>query len=194
MSLLPPPNDRIRRWRRRWRTRSIHPELNAAADACRLLGLLFSCLGACALLLPQFGFGLRRGPLWLQQAVAIVATLVLMGPGVWYFVAARLTRRADLRAIRMSLVVISIQAALILIGLAFAFIGRVGGALVVPSFVGLFFLPALGAAGLLLLRARRTATSMEQNIGFDLLAAKPVAPAEPTVPDAAAQNPSFRGK
>jgi hypothetical protein len=180
MSLLPPLSKRIRRWRKR----SIHPELNAAADACRLLGLLFICLGACPLLLPQFVIGLRRGPMWLQQAMAIIITLVLVGPGAWYFVAARLTRRADLRAIRISLIVILIQAAFILFGLILAFVGRVGGALMVPSFVGVFFLPALGAAARHLVRARRTAASIGQNYGFDLLAPKPAVPVEPIVRDA----------
>jgi hypothetical protein len=181
MSLPPPLNARTRRARRR----SIHPELNAAADACRLLGLLFICLGACPLLLPQFGIGMRRGPLWLQQAMALVITLVLVGPGAWYFVAARLTRRADLRAIRISLAVVWGQAAFILFGLVLAFVGRVGGALMVPSFVGLFFLPALGAAAWYLARARRTAMSIEQSYGFDLLAPKPAVPVEPIVRDAA---------
>jgi hypothetical protein len=183
MSLPPPLNEHTRRWRKR----SVHLELNAAAGACRLLGLLFICLGAFPLLLPQFGFGLRRGPWWLQQVMAVVITLVLVGPGAWYFVAARLTRRADLRAIRISLVVVWVQAALILIGLALAFIARVGEALVLPSFVGLFFLPALGAAAWHLVRARRTAASIERNYGFDLLAPKPAVPLEPmSIPPSAA--------
>jgi hypothetical protein len=167
---------------RRRPNRSIHPELNSAADACRLLGLLFICLGAFPLLLPQFGLGLRRGPGWLQQAMGVVITLVLVGPGAWYFVAARLTRRADLRAIRISLIVVSIQAALIVVGLVLAIFGRVGGTLAIPSFVGLFFLPALAAAAWHLARARRTAASIDRSYGFDLLAPKPVLPIEPSTP------------
>jgi hypothetical protein len=146
--------------------------------------LLFICLGGIPLLLLQFGLGMRRGPLWLQQVMAIVTTLVLVGPGAWYFVAARLTRRADLRAIRISLVVVVIQAALILIGLFLAIFGRVGEALVVPSFVGLFFLPALAAVAWHLVRARRTAVSVGEHYGFDLLAPKPAVPVEPIALDA----------
>jgi uncharacterized protein YjeT (DUF2065 family) len=174
MSLRPPRN---RFWPKRTK-RAIHPELNAAADACRLLGLLFIFLGVFPLLMSQFGFGLRRGPMWLRQAMAIATTLVLVGPGAWYFVAARLTRRADLRAIRISLVVVSIQAAFIVCGLVLLFMGRTGGTLVVPSVVGLFFLPALSAAAWQLVRARRTALTIDQNYGFDLLAPKPVLPVE----------------
>jgi hypothetical protein len=187
---LPPPLNSFRSTRSKRSTRSIHPELNAAADACRLLGLLFICLGGFPLLLPQFGIGLRRGPLWLQQAMAIVITLVLIGPGAWYFVAARLTRRADLRAIRISLVVVSIQAAFILFGFAFAFVGSIGGTLIVPSFVGLFFLPALGAAARHLVRARRTAMSIDRSYGFDLLAPKPVLPVEPQTPSSPTSAPA----
>jgi hypothetical protein len=172
MSLRPPRN----RFGSKRTKRAIHPELNAAADACRLLGLLFIFLGVFPLFMSQFGFGLRRGPMWLRQAMAIATTLVLVGPGAWYFVAARLTRRADLRAIRISLVVVSIQAAFIVCGLALLFMGRTGGTLVVPSVVGLFFLPALGATAWQLLRARRTAVTIDQNYGFDLLAPKPALP------------------
>lgn len=129
--------------------------------------------------------GRRVGPLWLQQAMGIVITLVLIGPGAWYFVAARLTRRADMRAIRISLLVVSVQAALIVCGLLFAFAGRGGQALVIPSFVGLFFLPAIGAAAWNLVRARRTAATIEQSHGFDLLAPKQAIPVEPFIENAA---------
>ena len=156
--------------------------LKEAADACRLLGGLFVFLGGFPLL-PLLDNGVSRS--FTAQLLAIVTTLLLIGPGVWYLVAARMIRRADYRAARISLIVVTAQATLIVIGL----VGQCGGVgrwIGVPAILGMFFVPALGAAAWSLARARRTAEATANSAGFEVAAARPVLrPVPPGTPAAA---------
>jgi hypothetical protein len=183
MSRLPPRvNDRPRHPR-------LAPHVKAAADACRVVGGLFVLLGG----LPLAGVlgSAARGLSWPARAFAIVTTIVLVAPGVWYVVASRLIRRGDARAARTSLWVAAAQAVVILLGL-FGNLSARNEHLAVPSLLALFFVPALGATCFHLVRARRAAAAAADTPAFEALAPKPVLPLEPQPEETPA--PSLRPK
>src|SRR4029453_88337 len=64
-----------------------------AASSTRMLGIVFVALGGILALI-MFKGGLRT-PI---RALVLINVLILVGPGVWYFLAAEMIRRLDGRA------------------------------------------------------------------------------------------------
>src|SRR5437763_14723457 len=72
--------------------------VDEAASAASLLGVVFAVLGA--LVMVPVVSGRMRGGLRL---LAGTNALILIGPGVWYFLAASMIRRIDRRAVGAAL-------------------------------------------------------------------------------------------
>jgi nitrate reductase NapE component len=162
----------------------VHPDLKAAADSCRLLGGLFIALGILPMLAVLRFVG-AFGVEWMGRVLAIATTLVLVAPGAWYVVAARLIRRADARAARISMIVAVFQAAVIVGGLAFGVIFAPRTPIAVPAFLAVFFLPAVLAMLYHLARARRAAEITATSHAFEAIAPRPVLPVDAAAPGAA---------
>jgi hypothetical protein len=120
--------------------------LTEAADAARLLGGLFVLLGGLPVLFAGFSF--IRG--FLAQLLAVTDGLILIGPGVWYVLAARMMRRRQLWVVVPSLRVAAGQllAVFVTLGLGIAFVvGRRSRfqVIVVPAILMIYFVPAVFA-------------------------------------------------
>ena len=74
----------------------------SSASSARFLGGFFVLLGGLPLLLAILGAG---GYSLTQQILAIIDTAILLGPGIWYFIASFFIRRFDSRAVRVSIIV-----------------------------------------------------------------------------------------
>jgi hypothetical protein len=172
---VPDRSDPDDRWFDDWTARKTVQE---AASAARLLGVVFAALGA-VLLAPV----LQRGPSRGFEALGVVNVVILMGPGVWYFLAASWIRRLDRRAVTVSLRVAVVQFVAVAVGLIFGAVTRRDnlGQLAVPAIVALFFMPALAALVYHLVQARSAMNLLDTaGKGFEpiVLRALPVEPAE----------------
>jgi hypothetical protein len=155
--------------------------VHEAAAAARLLGVVFAVLGG-VLLAPM----LRRGNARGYEVWGIVNVVVLVGPGVWYFLAASWLRRLDRRAATVSLRIAAVQFAAVALGLLFR--GTLGNNrlsdVAMPAVLAVFFMPALAALVYHLVRAR-SAMNLIQSEGsaFEPIV-RPVLPLDPaTAPD-----------
>ena len=150
--------------------------VHEAASAARLLGLVFAALGG-VLLVPL----VQRRPSRGFEAMGIVNVVILVGPGVWYFLAASWIRRLDRRAATVSLRVAVVQFVAVAIGLVFAAVARRGSVseLAVPAVVALFFMPALAALVYHLVQARAAMNLLDtEGKGFEPIVRRAL-PVEP---------------
>ena len=187
---LPPTTgfDEAERWVPTSNARKVVDE---AVSSARLLGGVFIALGA--LLLLQVAGGRMRGG---GQVLAVANVVLLVGPGVWYFVAAGLVRRLDRRAATVALRVAAAQGAAVAAGFAVA-------ALLGPNhrppvamavMFAVFFMPALAALAYSLWRAREAMNFLGGGrAGFEALAPRPVIPVDAMIegvePDEASRDP-----
>jgi hypothetical protein len=137
-----------------------HRQLRAAVGDVRLVGGLFVLLGSLPMFLAVFN--LSRDS-WGARLLAIVNTLVLLGPGVWYFAAGTMMRRMNRPALRQAIWVARMQLAIVPITLLLGIFARPVGydpsIFLVPVVLTVFFIPALIA---LLFSFRRIGGLMEQ--------------------------------
>ena len=135
-------------------------QLRAAVGDVRLVGGLFVLLGSLPMFLAVFN--LSRDS-WGARLLAIVNTVVLLGPGVWYFAAGTMMRRMNRPALRQAIWVARAQLAIVPITLLLGIFARPVGydpsIFLVPVVLTVFFVPALIA---LLFSFRRIGRLMEQ--------------------------------
>jgi hypothetical protein len=132
---------------------------------------LFVILGLLPMALVGFS---ARGDAMGARILAIVNTLVLLGPGVWYFAAGMMMRRMSRPALRQAVWVARAQLVLVpcalIIGIFAKPIGYDPQIFIVPVALTIFFIPALIA---LLFTFRRIGGLMDQFApeahGFDAM-------------------------
>ena len=153
--------------------------LDEAASAARLVGGVFVALGA-VLVVPVIQGRMRSG----MQALALANALILVGPGVWYVLAAGLVRRLERRAATVTIRVAIAQGALVATGLGLAtFLDSrdTFARIATPALLAMFFMPALAALAYHLWRAREAMNLLGGGeAGFEALAPRPVIPVEST--------------
>ena len=113
------------------------PLEKAAADM-RTVGGLFVALGGLPLLL-----ALGQGMDFRVQLLMTTATLILIGPGVWYFLASKLMSRGQVWVIRITQRIGLGQMAAIVLAIAFGFIIHEEEVMVLPAILAIYFVPAL---------------------------------------------------
>lgn len=156
--------------------------LKAAVGDARLLAFLFVLLG---LLFAAAGMGTANT--WDGRVLGAVAGVLFIGPGVLYFVSARLLDRAKPAGAAMArgAAAAHVGGTAILFLLA---VSGVGDSTIVPAVMGGFFIPALVAFLAQTGRAMRAATMLEEpGPAFQPVIPKPVLPVEEAVgraPDA----------
>jgi hypothetical protein len=151
-----------------------------AISGLRLLGGLFVLLGT----LPLFGALANQGST-SATLLAGGATVALVGPGVWYFVASHLVRNGVTWAVDRSLLIAAAQT-VVIAGLIVVGALTRSPALALPAILGLFFVPALIAMCWQLSRARLGIRDMASTgHGFQPLEVRPVLLIEPGKEDAA---------
>jgi hypothetical protein len=169
-----------------------------AASASRLVGGVFVALGVL-LVVPVLQRRMRGG----LQALAVANAIVLVGPGVWYFLAAALLRRLERRAATIAIRVAVTQGVFVATGLGLAgFVDsrRAWAGVSTPALLAIFFMPALAALVFHLWRAREAMNLLGGGeTGFEALGPRPVIPLEPEdfpegAPSRVQGSESFRGK
>ena len=157
----------------------------AVGDVC-LVGGLFVILGLLPMGLSVFSmFG--RGDSWGARLLAIVNTIVLLGPGVWYFAAGTMMRRLSRPALRQAVWVARAQLAIVPCVLVLGIFARPVGyephIFIIPVLLTIFFVPALIA---LLFTFRRIGGLMNniepESRGFEALPVQVLPPPLPTPP------------
>jgi hypothetical protein len=161
-------------------------QLRAALGDVRLVGGLFAFLG----LMPLFAvLGIGRGNRWAAQLLMFVNSVVLLGPGVWYFAASFMMRRLNRTALRQAEWVARVQLVLVPAALACSYfastVGFDGFIFLIPAMLTVFFVPALIA---LLFTFRRIAGLMNQiapdSHGFETLPVQAMPPTGVSSPPA----------
>jgi hypothetical protein len=119
--------------------------LRQAVGDVRLVGGLFVLLG----LLPMLfvAFTAVRGGTRGARILSIVNTVVLLGPGIWYFAAGTMMRRLSRPALRQAVWVARAQLVLVPSAMVLGFLARAGAyephLFIIPAALTLFFVPAL---------------------------------------------------
>ena len=164
-----------------WRT------VDEAAGAARLLGAVFILLGVVVLA------PVLKGRAWSSaQWLAVANALVLIGPGVWYWLASSLIGRLDARAATVALRVAAAQGALVAAGLVMgATAGRSDlSRLAIPAMLALFFMPAVAALAYHLWQARAAMNVLGGGAtGFTPVAPRPAIPVAEQAPDEGPTRP-----
>src|SRR5688572_28289162 len=163
--------------------------LRAAVGDVRLVGGLFVILGLLPMAMALFSVS-RRGDTWGARLLAIVNTIVLLGPGVWYFATGTMMRRLSRPALRQAVWVARVQLAIVPCVLLIGIFARPAGydpeIFIVPVVLTIFFLPALCA---LLFTFRRIEGLMNQiepeTRGFEALPVQAIAVPDSAKPQAA---------
>lgn len=119
------------------------PLLAEAVGDLRIIGGLFCLLSV----LPLFVGLASRTPQLLAQILTGVDSIVLLGPGVWYLIAASNFKRRNFNLIRPTLYVAAGQLAIVLGILALGMLLGLGSlaALIIPAVLVMFFIPAVAA-------------------------------------------------
>jgi hypothetical protein len=121
-------------------------QLRAAVGDVRLVGGLFVILGLLPMALALLSVS-RRGDTWGPRLLAIVNTVVLLGPGVWYFAAGTMMRRLSRPALRQAVWVARAQLVIVPCTLLVGIFARPAGfepeIFIVPVMLTIFFVPAL---------------------------------------------------
>jgi hypothetical protein len=142
------------------RTSEQYRGLRTAVGDVRLVGGLFVVLGLLPMTLALLSVS-RRGDSWGARLMAIVNTVVLLGPGIWYFAAGTMMRRLSRPALRQAVWVARAQLVIVpcalLIGIFAGPVGFEREIFIVPVVLTIFFVPALIA---LLFTFRRIAGLM----------------------------------
>ena len=136
-------------------------QLRKAVGDVRLVGGLFVVLGLLPVAVVVFSAG--RGDTMGARLLSIVNTLVLLGPGVWYFAAGTMMRRMSRPALRQAVWVARAQLVLVPLTITIGFfaspVGYEPGIFLIPAILTVFFVPALIA---LLFTFRRIGWLMNQ--------------------------------
>ena len=128
--------------------RSAEPykQLRAAVGDVRLVGGLFIILGLLPMAPALFAM-FNRNDSWGARLLAIVNTIVLLGPGVWYFAAGTMMRRLSRPALRQAVWVARAQLVIVPCVLFVGIFARPAGfepeVFIVPVMLTIFFVPAL---------------------------------------------------
>jgi hypothetical protein len=123
----------------------------------RTLGWLFAILGG----IPLFLRGARGGGLdVIDRFVAIIDTAVLVGPGVWYIIAASMMRRGNAVMARNCHYAVLAQLAIIALTVIAGFLFH-EGIFMMPAMEAIFFVPALLGLLWVIRRIRRTLALMD---------------------------------
>ena len=112
--------------------------LQKAVSSVRLVGGVFSFLG----MIPLLGVLTRGYYEFMAQVLAVVTVIILLGPGVWYFVAARLLGSGQFWVVQMIQRVVWVQMSAIVLALVVGFVGRIG-IIAMPAMLAVFFVPAV---------------------------------------------------
>ncbi len=112
--------------------------LQKAVSSVRLVGGVFSFLG----MIPLLGVLTRGYYEFMSQLLSVATVIILLGPGVWYFVAARLLGRGQFWVVHMIQRVVWVQMAAIVLAFVAGFVGRIG-IIATPAILAVFFVPAV---------------------------------------------------
>ena len=124
-------------------SRMARQEMFAAIGDVRMLGGTFMMLGCFPLLTLLLE---RRHTSWDVRVMSFVDTIILVGPGVWYLVAAVMMRRLNRQAVTVCFRVATVQLVLVLLMLAIMFFSQSLGLrqmYFTPAIMAVFFIPAL---------------------------------------------------
>jgi len=150
-----------------------HKTLNEAVSNARLLAFVFVLLGVLFVLA---GFGAWRS--WEGRVLGALAGVMLLGPGVLYWIAARLLGRAKPAGAAIARKAAAAHVAAIVVFLVLGFAG-LGRAFFAPAIAGLFFVPAVIAFLAETGRAMRAAVMLDDPApAFQPVIPKPVLPVE----------------
>jgi hypothetical protein len=148
-----------------------------AVGDLRIIGGLFCLLSV----VPLF-FGLAsRAPQLVGQMLAAVDSVLLLGPGVWYLIAANSFKRRNFSLIRPTLYVAGGQLAIVFGILGLGMLLRLGSiaALVVPAVMVMFFIPAVAATMWHIRRLEQMAhLLLPTGMAFEPIAVQPIPVAE----------------
>jgi hypothetical protein len=150
-----------------------HRDLKRTAGDLRLIGGVFVLIG-----IAPFVLGSRTPLSWTGQVLAIVNTAILIGPGVWYIIAASLMKRLHPSAARISMLIAFVQIAIVTLCLLAAFLGnREAAQFAVSACAVVFQIPAM----IVLLFTLRHASRIVQRMSavghaFEPIAVQPLEP------------------
>jgi hypothetical protein len=149
-----------------------HRALRRAVSDGRVLGFVFLLLGSILCV-----FSLLEPSSILGQALTLSASLLLVGPGVLYLIAAHtLKHRKPSGAVlarRASAAHLLACAVTFTIG-AIGFFGSIGRMLLIPAIAMIFFIPALIAFLAETRSALRAAQALDSGRAFEPVVAQPV--------------------
>ena len=159
-------------------TREPYRQLRAAIGDVKLVGGLFVILGSIPMAMVVFSLG--RGDSVGPRILAVVNTLVLLGPGVWYFAAGMMIKRMSRQALRQAVWVARAQLVLVpcvlLIGIFARPLGYEPQLFIVPVVLTIFFVPALIALLFTFRRIRILMDAIEpETRGFEAMPVQAIA-------------------
>jgi hypothetical protein len=152
--------------------------LAEAIGDLRVVGVVFAFAGS---LLLGLHVVTRFGPLSADVFTIIWVfcnTIVLVGPGVWYVVAASILKRGQFWAATFSMRVAAGQGFAMVLLLVFGF---ERSQVAVPACVLVFFVPAMLAVLVHLNRVRRIIPMLSPGHAFEPIRVQPIAPGEAVV-------------
>jgi hypothetical protein len=153
--------------------------LKSTVADTRLLGVIFILMGLLSLYLV---YGRRTFMPWDAQVYTAVNTIILIGPGVWYVVAASLMKRRNPSAARISMLIALAQMVIVIACVLLGFLGQSDvQRLAMPACFALFQVPALIALLVTLWRASGSIEALALvGHAFEPLPIAPPADPQPT--------------
>jgi hypothetical protein len=151
--------------------------IDQAASGAKLVGGLFILAGGLPMLI-----AMMDGRSWILQVAGTAATILLVGPGVWYVMASIFLKRKQYWTISTTYRVAMAQiVAVVGVIMAFALFAHWRSAsvgfVIVPAFLAVYFVPALIA---LLFDIRKAARELQATEGHGF--AVQVVPADQSPP------------
>jgi len=153
-------------------------DLKSAISDTRTVGVILAVVGMLPLLVLVYDkSAMRNAFTFTTRLYILIDTAILVGPGVWYFVAARLMRQLNRQVVVVSRRIAVVQLVLVVAMLVFGFEMTQSGMLMAPAFLAMFFVPALIALLFVLRRVGHAMDAIEPGgHGFEAL---PVETREP---------------
>src|SRR5438094_254919 len=110
-------------------------DLKSAISDTRTVGVIFALVGMVPLLILALDKSSMRNVFtFTTRLYILIDTAILVGPGVWYFVAARLMRKLNRQVVTVSQRIAVLQLVLVVAMLVFGFEMTQSGMLMAPAF------------------------------------------------------------
>src|SRR6476660_5827322 len=135
-------SDKIRRWGTAMSVKR-RSAIDQAASGAKLVGGLFILAGGLPMLI-----AMMDGRSWILQVAGTAATIMLVGPGVWYVMAAIFLKRKQYWTIsttyRVAMAqIVAVVGVIIVFALFAHWRSASAGVVVVPAILAVYFVPAL---------------------------------------------------